>query len=250
MRLTALAGALCFAACLTIPPQNRALASVISTFLCIAEKHALFLHRLKTIGKRKAQVAAGAGALWGSGDAQASTVRPRALFRFNGSHGFALAAGTPGRQPPPAFEGAVGRRSQQGTYEPRHRCSPPGAPAVTRGSSALPLSGSAGGVLRSGAFLGSAAAQRARGASSRIKSGRPLSRVRGATRSGFFARRRSGHIAAAARLKQIRPSPGARWAAVWALWRAVGARWHSPWASCHTARGAQARQRGARWPAV
>ena len=118
-------------------------------------------------GKRKAQVAAGAGALWGSGDAQASTARPRALFRFNGSHGFALAAGTPGRQPPPAFEGAVGRRAEQGTYEPRHRCSPPGAPAVIRGLSALPLSGSADDPLRSGTFLGSAAAQRARGASSR-----------------------------------------------------------------------------------
>ena len=78
-----------------------------------------------------------------------------------------MAAGTPGRQPPPAFEGAVGRRAEQGTYEPRHRCSPPGAPAVIRGSSALPLSGSADDPLRSGTFLGSAAAQRARGASSR-----------------------------------------------------------------------------------
>ena len=62
----------------------------------------------------------------------------------------------------------MGRRAEQGTYEPRHRCSPPGAPAVIRGSSALPLSGSAGGALRSGTFLGSAAAQRARGA--RLKS--------------------------------------------------------------------------------
>ena len=50
----------------------------------------------KKIGKRKAEVAAGAGALWGSGDAQASTAGPRAVFRFSGSHGLLWRRGRPG----------------------------------------------------------------------------------------------------------------------------------------------------------
>ena len=41
-------------------------------------------------------MAAGAGALWGSGDAQASTAGPRAVFRFSGSHGLLWRRGRPG----------------------------------------------------------------------------------------------------------------------------------------------------------
>ena len=79
------------------PPQNRALASVIGTFSGIAKKMLFPWHRVEEKnGKRKAQMAAGAGALWGSGDAQASTARPRAVFRFNGSHGLLWRRGRPG----------------------------------------------------------------------------------------------------------------------------------------------------------